>query len=231
MKKFIAAALTVMLSFPVYAEKLSKSPNAVRTIEYLDISDDRTIVLKGPIDDKLSYDVSAKLFANDEESHEPILLIIDSPGGSVEAGMGIINQMKDLKSPLVCAVSGQAFSMAAIIASYCPKLYVRDLAMLMFHQASFGAQGSAGLMQGRVGGILKFLKTVELEVAANLGISYEEYHHRIDNEWWITGHEAVAMGFATAVVKHLPYAPIPPAPESIFGRAADILKLLFSKIF
>src|SRR5262245_41630606 len=76
----------------------------------------RVVLLRGPLEDERATEGIAKLlFLQHENPHEPITLLIDSPGGSVSAGMAIIDTIKDLRSPVRTRCDGSAHGMAAVI--------------------------------------------------------------------------------------------------------------------
>ena len=77
----------------------------------------RIVFLNGEVDDESSYDVITKLLYLDSVNHDDISLYINSPGGSVMAGLAIIDSLEIIKSKVATYCIGSAYSMAAVILS------------------------------------------------------------------------------------------------------------------
>lgn len=143
---------------------------------------------------------------------EPAYLLIDSPGGEVDPGLAFIKAMKSLKAhtglKVTCIIQGKADSMAAIIASYCHETYMDNLSVLMYHQVSFGIGGRASDIKTRVDFNLKWIAVVEADLAAQLGMTYEDYKLLSKDELWLTSEEAVRHGFVDGIAENF-YVPQP----------------------
>ena len=113
--------------------------------------------------------------------------------------------MESIDSPLVCIIETEAYSMGAMIASYCPTLYIHKFAMVMFHEASYTAQGSTSRINIRVSATNKFLSEVFGDTAKQLGLSPAEFAAKIHDEWWLTARETVASGIADGIINELKY--------------------------
>lgn len=187
------------------AEKLKPQP--LKELDKLKPDPKRIVRLYGPIG------MNAERIAEDLERIDAtpgvVTLAINSPGGSVEAGLYIIRAMEKMKNPLQCVVEANAFSMAAIISAYCPTLYTYKFSQIMFHEASYGTDGNESKHLAREKMTQTFLNQVYQDLSKKLGITPRGYKQILKDspfgEWWISAKDAVRMGMATAVVNKLDY--------------------------
>jgi ATP-dependent Clp protease protease subunit len=168
----------------------------------------RNVVLNGKIDLKAVQDIADRLLELDDVSHDPIFLRINSPGGDVEAGFVLVDVMRAIRSPVECIVESKAHSMAAMLTTYCDKVYIFPHATMMFHEASYGTLGEDPQIRSKVEFNTRYLDRISTEVAANLGLSFEDYRKRIRDGWWLMAKEAVEAKAADAVVESITYAQI-----------------------
>ncbi|GAA5868372.1 hypothetical protein JCM1840_005659 [Sporobolomyces johnsonii] len=125
---------------------VSREPRGERVSDvYSRLLQERIVFLNGPIDDALSSVVVAQLLFLEAESSAPISLYINSPGGSVTAGLAIYDTMQFLHCPVHTIVVGQASSMASLILAGGEAGQRSALAhsSIMIHQPSGGADGQA----------------------------------------------------------------------------------------
>ena len=107
-------------------------PSQAVTIEL----NDRIATLSGGVSTGSIAKVVKQVLEYESQSHEPIWLLIDSFGGSVDAGFILIDLMKSIKSPVYVIVTSKAYSMGAIITVYAEKGYIYRHATMMLHEAS-----------------------------------------------------------------------------------------------
>lgn len=160
--------------------------------------EDRVINLFGPVDDALAYQVVSALQAMDydpENSGKPIKMFINSPGGSVHAGLAIIDTMNTIESPVYTHVIGLAASMgAAILSAGEPGFRAAyPNSTIMLHQVSGGEQGN--IQDMRVG--FKFTEELNKRLLATIAVNCgkmtkEEYKLLIDPPSTKTGKAAAA---------------------------------------
>lgn len=198
----VASLILPQAAFPAKPAALRKKQ--VKIYSRINIPEDRTVVLKGSIYNYRTDPVVEKLIDLDEKG-KPILLIINSPGGSMVSGDRLITTMKALDSKVICIVDGEAYSMAAIISLQCDKLYATENADFMFHQASLGAGGSLSIFKSRSAHWIKWIETYELDIAKKLGLSFKSYKAKIHNEWWMTAREAVEYGLVYGLIRGIKY--------------------------
>lgn len=199
------------------------------------VNQERVIVLEGMVEDWNMKILSDKLHEL-AEVRRPAYMVIDSPGGSVSAGLNFINTLKSLKVQkrlkLVCVITDSAYSMAAFIAMYCAETYMLNSASMMFHQASYQVSGSAHEIRRMVSFTERYLNTIEMDLAKQMGMSYEDYLDFRGIEVWLTSLDAVNMGIVDGILTDFYYeAKAPERPQSnsfsIFRRyITDFIKLV-----
>lgn len=222
MGKFIGLALSVFLSLSTAqaAErkgKILKHPRTKiptqRTVNY---NPERLVVLRGEVDDSTARPVIDRITKLDRlNPTAPVYLIINTPGGSVTSGAEIIQVMQSTTVPITCMIETEAFSMGALIAAYCDKVYIHKFAMMMFHEAQYGVQGSETMIKTRVAATQKFLDQIFADVALQLGLTLPEFRKLIKNELWLSANESVSMGLADAIIEELKYEYTPPPGASL----------------
>ena len=131
----------------------------------------RIILLSGEIDDILANSVVAQILYLDSLNHDDISIYINSPGGSVTAGMAIYDTMNFVKSDVSTICLGMAASMAAFLLSSGEKgkRYVLPNAEVMIHQPLGGAQGQATEIKIAAEHILKIRDKLNTILAKNTG--------------------------------------------------------------
>jgi ATP-dependent Clp protease protease subunit len=189
------AGVTLCLTTAVHAENIKLT--------------DRMVQLSGGISSKLINKATTKLLALEGESNDPIWLMIDSYGGSVDAGYILIDTIKGMKSPVYAVVVSKAYSMAAIITAYCAKRYIYPHATMMFHEASYGAIGEDPSIRSRVEFNVRYLDRIHLELAKILKLPTKKYRERIRDAWWVLAQEAVNANMVDAIVTGVSYRKLP----------------------
>jgi len=170
-----------------------------KTVKILNIDKNRTILISGEISDDV-IEISNKIKQLNDESKNPIYIVLYSPGGSVLAGSQVINAMETSRAPIYTVCKVLCASMAAIIHQYGTKRYMFDRSIIMFHQASAGTQGSIGQMNAMLGMLTRYIYKTESEVAKRWGISLAEYQQRTASEYWLDSQEALAANVADGLV-------------------------------
>ena len=154
---------------------------------------DRIIFLGGEVnDDSANLIVAQMLFLEMEDPDADIMLYINSPGGSVYAGMAIYDTMKYLKCDVSTVCIGMAASMGAFLLAAGAKGKRKALpnAEIMIHQVSSGAQGQATDIQIHAEQILKIKKKLNEELAKNTGKPLEEVNRDVERDHFLTAQEA-----------------------------------------
>lgn len=165
---------------------------------------DRIIFLGEEINDAVASTVVAQLlFLESENPGKDIHMYINSPGGSVTAGMAIYDTMNYVKCDVSTTCIGMAASMGAFLLSSGAKgkRYALPNAEVMIHQPLGGAQGQATEIQIAAEHILKTKKKLNQILADNAGKPVEEVEKDTDRDNWLSADEAKEYGLIDEVIK------------------------------
>lgn len=165
---------------------------------------DRIIFLGEEINDAVASTVVAQLlFLESEDPGKDIHMYINSPGGSVTAGMAIYDTMNYIKCDVSTTCIGMAASMGAFLLSSGAKgkRYALPNAEVMIHQPLGGAQGQATEIQIAAEHILKTKKKLNEILAANSGQDIEVVEKDTDRDNWMSADEAKAYGLIDEVIR------------------------------
>ena len=165
---------------------------------------DRIIFLGEEINDAVASTVVAQLlFLESEDPGKDIHMYINSPGGSVTAGMAIYDTMNYVKCDVSTTCIGMAASMGAFLLSSGAKgkRYALPNAEVMIHQPLGGAQGQATEIQIAAEHILKTKKKLNQILADNAGKPGEEVEKDTDRDNWLSADEAKEYGLIDEVIK------------------------------
>lgn len=165
---------------------------------------DRIVFLGEEINDAVASTVVAQLlFLESEDPGKDIHMYINSPGGSVTAGMAIYDTMNYIKCDVSTTCIGMAASMGAFLLSSGAKgkRYALPNAEIMIHQPLGGAQGQATEIQIAAEHILKTKKKLNGILAENSGQPIEVVEADTDRDNWMTAQEASEYGLIDKVIK------------------------------
>ena len=166
---------------------------------------DRIIFLGEEVNDvSAGLIVSQLLFLEAEDPGKDIQLYINSPGGSVTAGMAIYDTMQYIKCDVSTICLGMAASMGAFLLAGGAKgkRFALPHSTIMIHQPSGGAQGQATEIQIVADHIAQTKRTLNELLAANTGQPYEVVEKDTDRDNYMTAEEAKAYGLIDGVVEH-----------------------------
>jgi ATP-dependent Clp protease protease subunit len=168
---------------------------------------DRIIFLGLPIDDNIANIITAQLlFLESSDAKKDILLYVNSPGGSVYAGLGIYDTMQ-LVTPAVATIcTGLAASMAAVLLAGGAKDKRSALphSRIMIHQPMSGMQGPASDMEISLRQTLSVKKDLYDIVARHTGKTYEEIEKDSDRDFWMKAQDAKEYGIIDEVLERRP---------------------------
>lgn len=180
-----------------------KGVNPANKNEILTLSEKNTVVLNMPIMGQIANTVSKELLEKSDKlkSGEPIYLVLDTPGGSVDDGMRIIEVAKSLPRP-VHTVSLFNASMGFILSQSLGDRYVISSSTLMSHRAYIGGiKGEfPGSFMTRLESTAKQLMRINKDVAERAGIDLNSYLAMISNELWMNSDDALKNKFADKLV-------------------------------
>ena len=189
-------------SIPYVIEKTSGGERSYDI--YSRLLQDRIIMLSNEVNDDIaSLIVSQLLFLESQDPTKDIHLYINSPGGSVTAGMAIYDTMKYIKCDVEVTCIGMAASMGAFLLSSGTKgkRYALPNAEIMIHQPLGGAQGQATEIQIAAEHILKTKKKLNEILASNSGQPLEVVEADTDRDNWMTAKEAQEYGLIDKVIE------------------------------
>ena len=167
-----------------------------------DLMSKRTIYLNGEINDEAALSIITQLHYLEDNSQEPITLVINSPGGSVSAGLAIYDVMQALSCPVTTAAVGLAASMAALVLAAGTKgrRYASPNSRIMIHQPLGGAQGQASDIEITAREIRKTKQELYEIIAAHSGAPIEKIEKDADRDYWLSAREAKEYGLIDEVL-------------------------------
>lgn len=164
---------------------------------------DRIVFLGAPVDDNISNLVCAQLlFLESENPEKEINLYINSPGGSVTAGMAIHDTMQYISSPVATLCMGQAASMGALLlAAGEPGMrYALPHSRILIHQPMGGYQGQATDIDIQAREIIKLKKTLNEIMSRHTGTDISRLEHDTDRDYFMSPREAREYGIIDHVL-------------------------------
>jgi ATP-dependent Clp protease protease subunit len=165
---------------------------------------ERVIFLVGPVNDQTANLVVAQLlFLESENPDKDISLYINSPGGSVSAGMSVFDTMQFIKPDVSTLCMGIAASMGAFLlaAGAKGKRYALPNSRVMIHQPSGGAQGQASDIEIQAREILKLRESLNQILAERTGQSIEKIRADSERDFFMSGTEAKDYGLIDQVLE------------------------------
>jgi ATP-dependent Clp protease protease subunit len=164
---------------------------------------DRIIFLGTQIDDYTANVIQAQLlFLDSSDPGKDISIYLNSPGGSVYAGLGIYDTMQFISSSVSTICTGMAASMAAVllVAGEKGKRSALKHSRVMIHQPMGGAQGQASDIEITAREIQKLKKELYTIIAEHSGNDYEKIYADSDRDYWMTSQEAKEYGMIDEVL-------------------------------
>lgn len=192
MKKLLFLFLAMFMSLSVMAS------------QSIQLSKENSVSLRDVVHSGSVSKVIQELAKKETNDESVIYLVLDTPGGSVFAGIDLINYLKAYKKPVHTITSFAASMGFQIAQGNQGKRLISPTGVLMSHPMSGGMGGEMGdnmSMDRRHGFLKEIIKTMDLEVVArtNGKQTLESYQKEYDNELWTTGQNAVDLGYADEV--------------------------------
>lgn len=194
--------ITSQLLIPTVIEKTSYGERAYDI--YSRLLKDRIIFLGSPIDDHVANTIIAQLlFLESQDNTKDIKLYVNSPGGSVTAGMAIYDTMQYIKPDVSTICIGMSASMGAVLlaAGAKDKRFILPNAEVMIHQVMGGAEGQAIDIKIRAEHILKMKDRLNGILAHHTGQAIEKVEKDTDRDYFMTPEEALAYGIVDKIIK------------------------------
>ena len=186
---------------PMVVEKTGHGERAYDI--YSRLLKDRIVFVGGEIDDDMANAVVAQLlFLQAQDPRKAVAMYINSPGGSVTAGLAILDTMRMVKCPVATYCVGQAASMGAVLlaAGERGRRYALPHARIMVHQPWGGAQGRASDIEITAREILRLKDTLNGILAEAAGKTLEAVTNDTDRDHFMSAEEAKAWGIVDKVL-------------------------------
>ncbi len=191
-----------MNTVPMVIKKTSDGDRAMDIASRL--LDDNIILLTGEINDAVAEAVMAQLLYLDSlGKEEPIHIYINSPGGSVTAGLAVLDTMKLVKSKIYTYCIGLAASMGALILSSGDRRYIVPHAEVMIHQPLGGAKGQATDIEVAAKHIGRTKQVLNTILAQNCRRPYDEVSRDTERDNWKSAEEAAEYGLVDKIISSL----------------------------
>ncbi|ANU63093.1 ATP-dependent Clp endopeptidase proteolytic subunit ClpP [Muribaculum intestinale] len=164
---------------------------------------DRIIFLGTDVNDYTANVIQAQLlYLDSSDPGKDVSIYINSPGGSVYAGLGIYDTMQYISSDVATICTGMAASMAAVllVSGAAGKRYALKHSRVMIHQPMGGAQGQASDIEITAREIQKLKKELYTIIADHSGQQFEKVERDSDRDYWMTAEEAKEYGMIDQVL-------------------------------
>ena len=184
---------------------IDKTKNGERAYDiYSRLLKDRIIFIAGPIDDNLANSVVAQmLLLASQDPKKDIQIYINTPGGSVTAGMAIYDTMQYVKCNVATICFGMAASMGAVLllAGTKGKRFALPNSEILLHQVAGGAQGQAVEIEITAKQIIKIKNKLNKIIASNTNQQLDKVERDTDRDFYLTADEAKEYGIIDEVIK------------------------------
>ena len=168
---------------------------------YTRLAKDRILFLNGVVEENMSNHIIASLlFLESQNPKAPINMYINSPGGSVVAGMAIYDIMMYIQSPITTIVTGQAASMGSLLAASGKRRLVTQNSRHMIHQPLGGASGQATDVEIQVKELIRWKTVLTGIYVKHTGHEYAKLEADMERDNFMTAEEAVKYNLADEVV-------------------------------
>ena len=187
---------------PVVVEQTSRGERSFDI--YSRLLKERIIFLNGEVNDISANLVIAQLlFLESENSNKDVYFYINSPGGSVTAGMGIYDTMQFIQPKVSTICIGLAASMGAVLLSAGAegKRYSLPNSQIMIHQPLGGFQGQASDIEIHANNVLRIKKSLNSILAKHTGKSYDSIFKDTDRDNFMTAKEAQRYGIIDQIIE------------------------------
>jgi ATP-dependent Clp protease protease subunit len=196
-----------MTLIPIVIEKTGRGERAYDI--YSRLLNDRIIFLGGGVSDVMANLVVAQLlFLANEDPKAEISMYVNSPGGSVSAGLGIVDTMRFVPCPVATYVIGQAASMGSVIACSGTKgrRFALPHAENLMHQPLIGGviEGQATDLEIHAKHILRLRDKLYTLYSENTGQTKQRIHDDCDRDKWLNAQEMLEYGLIDKVLDRLP---------------------------
>lgn len=191
-----------MINLNIIPTVIEKSSNKEYAYDlYSRMLKDRIIFLNGEINDSLANIVISELLYLDNQNNEDIYLYINSPGGSITAGMSVYDTMNFINSKVITIGLGMCASMAAFLLSSGNTRYALPNTEIMIHQPIGGAQGQATDIKIAAERIIKLKSKLNKILAKNTKQNISKITKDTERDNFLSAEEALEYGLIDKIVK------------------------------
>lgn len=191
-----------MINLNIIPTVIEKSSNKEYAYDlYSRMLKDRIIFLSGEINDSLANIVISELLYLDNQNNEDIYLYINSPGGSITAGMSVYDTMNFINSKVITIGLGMCASMAAFLLSSGNTRYALPNTEIMIHQPIGGAQGQATDIKIAAERIIKLKSKINKILAKNTKQNISKITKDTERDNFLSAEEALEYGLIDKIVK------------------------------
>ncbi len=186
---------------PIVVEQTGRGERAYDI--YSRLLKDRIVFLGGDVSDDAANLITAQfLFLESEDPEKEIGLYVNSPGGSVTAGLAIYDTMQFIKPPVSTLCLGQAASMAALLlaAGHKGRRYALPHSRILIHQVMGGAQGPASDIEIQAREILRLREEVNGVLVRHTGQNLRKVEKDTDRDFFMSPEQAVEYGLIDEVI-------------------------------
>ena len=176
-----------------------KSPVKIKRVKTVNLDPDRTILILGEVGNN-ALNAAQTIKELEDQSNDPIYLILDSPGGSVIDGNVLVSAIESSSVPVYTVCHRICASMAAVIHQYGKKRMMIDRSVLMFHQASASSQGTIDEMKSMTDFLYNYIEKTERFIANRAGMPYEQYKLSNMQNIWIDSEDATQKKFNDQII-------------------------------
>ena len=198
-----------MTLIPFVIEKSGREERAMDI--YSRLLKDRIIFLGTAINDDVANSVVAQLlFLQSDDAKAPVHLYVNSPGGSVSAGLAIYDTMQFISCEVGTYCVGQAASMAAVLlaAGATGKRNALPNSRILIHQPLAGMEGSAEDIMIHAKEFIKIKERLNRILLKHTGQSLEKIERDTDRDRFMSPEEALEYGLIDRVIEHMPTTPV-----------------------
>jgi ATP-dependent Clp protease protease subunit len=190
-----------MMNDPETPEEVTELLEAGAASMFLRLLKTRTILISGPIDKAVADKVMRQLLILDQESEEPILVVVNSPGGDADAGLAIFDMLRFVKSPVRTLAAGLAASAAALIMLAADKGHRYSLpnARFLIHQPIGGVGGTAIDIAIQAEAVMRLKKRLNELISTETGQPLDKVEEDTDRDYWMNADEAREYG----IIQHI----------------------------
>lgn len=166
--------------------------------------DSRTLLISGPVTDRMLRDAQTRLLVMEQrDAKKPVTVLINSPGGSADAGFALFDLLRFIRPPVNTVVNGLCASAGVLIhlAADKKRRFCLPESRFMIHQPSTMSRGTAADLDITAKEILKLRDRYNRIIAETTGHKPEEVLERARRDWWLGAGEALEFGLVAKVIK------------------------------